>query len=248
MLARLELKLKCEEELSYQMSSLFHGALMELLPADFSENMHLSQLHPYAQHLEFREGDWFWVVCCLNREAVQVIILDTLWKLECIKIKKRNFDIKITQKIYLELPYQELMNHFYEKDSDRYFQIHFISPTAFKKNGKYLFYPDLRCVYQSLMKKYDAAHKEESVFDEETLMQLTEQSQIIKYDLKSINFSMEGIKIPSFIGKITIKINGAHTMVNFANLLFEFGEYSGVGIKSALGMGCIKRIGERGKR
>ena len=27
MLAKLELKLKCEKELTYQMSSLFHGAL-----------------------------------------------------------------------------------------------------------------------------------------------------------------------------------------------------------------------------
>lgn len=37
MLAKLELKLKCEKELTYQMSSLFHGALMELLP----ENMQI---------------------------------------------------------------------------------------------------------------------------------------------------------------------------------------------------------------
>ena len=37
MLARLELKLKSEEPFVYQMSSLFHGALMELLPEDYAD-------------------------------------------------------------------------------------------------------------------------------------------------------------------------------------------------------------------
>ena len=51
MLAKLELKLKCEKELTYQMSSLFHGALMELLPEEYADYLHISSLHPYAQHL-----------------------------------------------------------------------------------------------------------------------------------------------------------------------------------------------------
>lgn len=36
-------------------------------------------------------------------------------------------------------------------------------------------------------------------------------------------------------------------MANLANLLFEFGEFSGVGIKTALGMGAVKRIEGREK-
>lgn len=247
MLAKIELKLKCEEELSYQMSSLFHGALMELLPGEYAETMHLSQLHPYAQHLEFRQDNWFWIVCCLNKDAAQVIIHDTLWGVESIEINKKNLKIKIIQKKYEELSYKELMDHFYEKDNGRYIQIHFASPTAFKQNGKYVFYPNLRCVFQSLMKKYDSACDEENMFDEETLELLSDEAQVVRYDLKSVSFSLEGIKIPSFIGKVTIKINGTYTLANFAKMLFEFGEYSGIGIKTALGMGYVKIIKERGK-
>jgi CRISPR-associated endoribonuclease Cas6 len=69
MLAKLELKLKCEKELTYQMSSLFHGALMELLPEKYADYLHISSLHPYAQHLECREGNWCWVITGLNKEA-----------------------------------------------------------------------------------------------------------------------------------------------------------------------------------
>ena len=115
MLARLEMKLKCEEELNYQMSSLFHGVLMELLPKEYADYLHLSQLHPYTQHLEYRENNWYWVVCCLNKETTKRIIQDTLWNTEKIEIKKRNIEIFIGQKKYDEVSYRELMEEFYEK-------------------------------------------------------------------------------------------------------------------------------------
>lgn len=242
MLAKLKMKLNCKGELAYQMSSLFHGALMELLLGDYAEKLHLSRLHPYAQHLEYQEGDWYWVVCCLNREAAQKIIHDTLWNLTCIHIKKREMEINIVSKSYEELAYRELLNRFYEQDRERYIQIHFVSPTAFKQRGEYVFYPELRCIFQSLMNKYDAAVSEETMRDEDTLKQLCENAKIIRYDLRSVAFSLEGIKVPAFIGKITIKMSGTQTMTNFANMLFQFGAYSGVGIKTALGMGCIQII------
>lgn len=139
MLARLEMKLKCEEELNYQMSSLFHGVLMELLPKEYADYLHLSQLHPYTQHLEYKEKNWYWVVCCLNKETTKTIIQDTLWNTEKIEIKKRDMEIFIGQKKYDEVSYRELMEEFYEKDANRYIQLHFISPTAFKQQGKYVF-------------------------------------------------------------------------------------------------------------
>ena len=140
------------------------------------------------------------------------------------------------------------MNRFYENDYSPYIQMQFLTPTAFKQKGKYLFYPDIRCIFQSLMNKYDSAICDESMMDMDTLEQLTENAHIIRYDLKSVGFCLEGVKIPAFIGKLTIKMNGTRTMSNFANMLFEFGEYSGVGIKTALGMGCIKKIDERGRK
>ena len=76
MLAKLELKIKAEQEITYPMASLFHGVLIEMLPEEYAEYLHLSQLHPYTQHLEFREGMWYWVICTLNDEATKIIILD----------------------------------------------------------------------------------------------------------------------------------------------------------------------------
>ena len=157
MLGKLELKLKSKDKLEYQMSSLFHGALMEVLPEKYADYLHTSQLHPYTQHLEFREGEWYWIICCLNKEAIKIIIQDTLWNIENIEIKNRNLTVLITRRSYSEITYQELMNRFYENDYSPYIQIHFLTPTAFKHKGRYLFYPDIRCIFQSLMNKYDSA-------------------------------------------------------------------------------------------
>lgn len=248
MLGRLEMKLESEEEIVYQMATLFHGALMELLPETYATYLHVSQLHPYTQHLEYRENSWYWIVCCLNEEAVRTIIQQSLMPVQTIEIKNRKQKIQIVQKVYHETSYKELMNHFYEVDESRYIQLHFITPTAFKQRGKYLFYPDIRCIYQSLMNKYDAAVRDEGMIDMDTLEQLCEYTHIVRYDLKSITFSVEGVRIPAFIGKITLKIGGTQTMANFAHMLFRFGTYAGVGIKASLGMGCIKILEERGKK
>lgn len=180
---------------------------------------------------------------------MKIIIHDTLMKVDSIFIKNRNTTVEIVEKNYSELTYKALMDSFYDNECGRYIHIQFISPTAFKRDGRYVFYPDIRCIFQSLMKKYDAAVRDEGMVDEDTLEQLCENAQITGYDLKSVNFALEGVKIPSFIGKITIRMNGTATMANFANMLFRFGTYSGVGIKTALGMGSIKMLqDERRKR
>ena len=245
MIGKMELKLSCEGEIVYQMVSLFHGVLMEQLPEDYANQLHISQLHPYVQHLEYRDGEWYWIVCALNKKAVQIILRDTLANLEQIKIKKRDLEVHIVAKKYSEISYKELMDQFYNEDCSSYISVHFLAPTAFRSHGKYIFYPDIRCIFQSLMNKYDAAVEQETMVDKDTLEQLCENTEIIRYDLKSVSFSMEGVKIPSFIGKITIKMRGSQTMTNFANMLFRFGEYSGVGIKTSLGMGSIKILQER---
>lgn len=90
--------------------------------------------------------------------------------------------------------------------------------------------------------------KDESMIDEETLEQLCENSRVIRYDLKSVPFHLEGIKIPAFIGKITIKLTGTQTLANFAHLLLQFGTYSGIGIKTAIGMGAVKILDEGRRR
>ncbi len=245
--ARLEIELKCDARISQTMASLFHGALMELIPTDYAEQLHLSQLHPYSQHLELRNDKWYWVVSGLNERAEQIILDDALGNRESVFIRDKEMQVCLAGRKRRQISYEELAGYFYREKAERQLHLRFVSPAAFKRAGQYLFYPDIRCIYQSLMNRYSAA-AQENMLDEDALEQLTQSTRIVSYQLKSVNFHLEGVRIPSFVGEITIRIGGTQTMANFARILFEFGTYSGVGIKTALGMGAYQIINREGRR
>ncbi len=240
MLARLTMRLKSDGALNLQMASLFQGALMEMLPSEYAESLHISQLHPYTQYLYREKEVFYWVVNCLNKEACHLIIEQCLNHCDQIEIKKHDLHVQLLDKELKIITYEELSQLFYQEDSNRYFHLQFLTPTAFKQLGSYVFFPDIRLIYRSLMTKYDAAVQAETMFDEDTLEQLADSSEITAYRLKSVNFHLEGVRINSFVGELTIRIHGPQTMVNFANMLFEFGYFSGVGIKTGIGMGAMQ--------
>ena len=233
--SRLDMTLSGAEQLNYQMASLFHGALMEMLPEAYVAELHESMLHPYTQHLEMRDHQWHWVVTTLNDQAKDLIIDQTLAQKNQVDIKKHELVVGIAEKKMSELTDKELSSQFYQEDAPRTISLQFLTPTAFKIDGRYVFYPDIRSIYLSLMNKYDAASKAGSMKDEDALELLCRNTSLFRYDLRSTLFSMEGVKIPSFVGKITFRMHGAQTMTNLAQMLFRFGEYSGIGIKTALG-------------
>ena len=249
--SRLDMTLSGAEQLNYQMASLFHGALMEMLPEAYVAELHESMLHAYTQHLEMRDHQWHWVVTTLNDQAKDLIIDQTLAQKNQVDIKKHELVVGIAEKKMSELTDKELSSQFYQEDAPRTISLQFLTPTAFKIDGRYVFYPDIRSIYLSLMNKYDAASKAGSMKDEDALELLCRNTSLFRYDLRSTLFSMEGVKIPSFVGKITFRMHGAQTMTNLAQMLFRFGEYSGIGIKTALGMGAVKMLSEeemRGRR
>jgi CRISPR-associated endoribonuclease Cas6 len=162
-----------------------------------------------------------------------------------IFLAKKEMKIGIRKKELLVRRKQELLEEFYQKPAERYLDMEFITPTAFKSNGKYVIFPGEKYIFQSLMNKCSAAAETNmEMFDSDTLTQLTDNSEIVQYRLKSVRFPIEGIWIPAFKGEITLRVKGTDTLVRYARFLLKFGEYSGVGIKTAMGMGAI-RLKER---
>ena len=89
------------------------------------------------------------------------------------------------------------------------------------------------------MHKYDSHHIEQQIFDEEVLQMIEERVFVKQYKLKSTWFYLEGTKIPAFVGSIQLYAKMTQSMINLINYLLKYGEFSGVGIKSAIGMGAI---------
>ncbi|MCR5793322.1 MAG: CRISPR-associated endoribonuclease Cas6 [Lachnospiraceae bacterium] len=248
MLAILNMKLKPEEEKMKRgqiinKTSLFQGALMEFLEADYVNVLHEQGLKPYTQNVYYENKQLIWRVVTLNEEAYEGIILKILQSKRneiCIQHDESRFII--LEKTITTKMYDELVKEYFFEDGSRYIKVNFYTPTAFKSEGKNVIYPDVRKVFNSLMNKFDCFAQQESIKSDEVLEQLVEYTDIIQYNLRSVLFYMEGVKIPAFRGTATFKVNGPQSMVNLVNLLFRYGEYSGVGMKTAIGMGKINII------
>ena len=96
------------------------------------------------------------------------------------------------------------------------------------------------------MNKFDAASESNAVSYPELLDDLESNVMITGYRLHSTSFGVEGVKIPAYQGSLSLKLLGPQQLVNLVHMLLRFGTYSGVGIKTAMGMGAFQ-IAEREK-
>lgn len=241
---RLDLKVNSEEKIGHLQSSLFQGVLMENINKDYAEIIHQTGLHPYSMYISNRDS-LTWIIRTINDDAYHNIIEPILApQFKLFDLKKKEITIDITNKSISTITYEDLMKSFNSDSTDKYIKVSFESPTAFKSNDAYVFMPDARLVFGSLMRKYSAASSDTDMTDEETLQYIIDHTAIQDFKIRSTRFHLEGTKIPSFIGEVTFRFRGTDTMARYARMLLEFGEYSGVGIKCGMGMGAIKIIKE----
>lgn len=250
MLSELILDLKADSpNFGYYQSSNLQGVLMEWIASDDAQALHRQRRHPYSQCLLREDGQWRWHIRTTNQRANEQIIQPILSRnVSEFELTGKPMKISVLSRAYREIPQEKLLAHFYQRDYSRYLHMAFQSATAFKQSGRYQIFPDVRLIFQSLMQKYSASNDMIEMADKKTLEQLCRESEIVQYRLRSVKFPMEGMAIPAFMGTVTIKVKGASAMAKYARMLAEFGEFSGIGVKSAMGMGAMHLIKERRRR
>ncbi len=230
-----------ESRLSYNVSSAMQGVLMENVSYGFGERMHENGSKPYSQHLVYKNSLPVWTINTLSGEAERELA-DPLMKPECTQIYLRNKDmfLEIAGKSQSEIEFDELLQSTFFAECSRYIKIRFRTPTAFKTNGRYQFYPTVRHIIKSLAGKFNACGFEAEIDLTDDIESMEENIDIADYSLRSTFFYLEGVRIPSFTGWVMLRIRGPQQLANLMHLLVRFGEYSGVGIKTAMGMGAIE--------
>ena len=240
LLAKLKIELDIDSKDLYKKSSLFQGFLFENIDTLYAEKLHEQKLHPYSQYICCENEKMYWCINTLNNEAYEKIILKLVDDISEINLKRTNEIIKIQNKEIKTIEKKELITEFNNIDGESYINFSLLTPMAFKQRGRYVGYPDLRLIYQSIMNKYSAASQEMIMIDEDVLEQMVDNSNITKFFVKSKTFPLEGINIAGAVGNIRIKISGPDLMKRYARLLFRFSEFSGIGVKTGIGMGAIK--------
>jgi CRISPR/Cas system endoribonuclease Cas6 (RAMP superfamily) len=81
--------------------------------------------------------------------------------------------------------------------------------------------------------------------DQDTLDYIVQHTRITSYRLNSSYFAhinASNTKIPAFVGTIKLHVDNVGVLPGFVEMLLSFGEFSGIGIKTAMGMGGIDLI------
>lgn len=242
MLNKLRFAIENAEDLNSNMGPLYHGFLMEQINPDYGNYLHESQLKPFSQYFYYdkREEKWIWEINTLNEEAYRQLIVPVM-NIKIINLNHNNQTLKVIEVHQSKtVDFQTLTKKYYlEQGSKSYFNTFIQTPCSFKVQGEHLIFPSVFHIYQSLMLKFNAFSNTIKLEDENVLKHLTEHTKICNYHLKSNKFTIGKGLVTGFSGNIHFGIDGNETLKSLGNLLFAFGNYSGIGVKTSLGMGGI---------
>lgn len=223
----------------------FQGWLMNQIESQYADELHKPQLKPYTIYTTYDGGELSFVITMLTEQSEDVISNIMLNK----EFTQFNLDssqqkaFKIIRKKIEEKSQQDLSNLFYQKESFSQFDVIFKSPTSFKSGGEYVFLPDLRLIFQSLMQKYNFIFEESTIIETDLLNELCNHTKIVNYRIESSYHPIHRTYIPGFKGKIRLSCTGNKTLLNYLSMLLSFADFSGVGIKTSMGMGAVSTKG-----
>lgn len=237
MLAKLTIELAAQN-ISYNMGSLFHGYLMQNIDPSYAEYLHYNQVNPYSScvYKDYQSGIFYWKICTLNKQAYEQII-------EPISISAKESIYLTHNERIIRTKQIEIEKHSFEElffKTEKPYRIRLLTPTAFKTDGVYSIFPNIATLYSGVINKINAHSENIKMKDEKIMQELLNGIYIRDYNLRTLNFDLERIKIKGFTGTITPSYKGKSDLQNLLAFLMNISEYTGLGIKTSLGMGGVK--------
>ncbi len=225
---------------NFNLSSVLQGILMSVIDTNYAESLHSNALHSYSQYMEPVGKNIVWTVNALNDDCIKNISEALLSpSFQEASIYATGTKLKVIGKSKSEFSFDDFLKTFVCTRLDPSVSIELVSPAAFKSDGKYINFPGVKRIFGNLIKKYDACDEKNALSSSELVERIAEHVRITAYNIRSTFFNLAGAKIPSFIGKLTFKVFDDKELIPIIHLLAEFGQYSGVGIKTGMGMGAF---------
>ena len=217
---------------------LLYSALLRLLPKDCAAAVHSGSGASVAQFLYFDDANKrsVWQLSVFGEVADAVS--QTLDGLSSLRLNGVPVTLTLLEKTVLRA--EELIASARETAPLRSVVINVLSPTAFKQDGRYTVLPSEKLTVQSLTAKWNAAFPEHRIDDAEAVMRLTQGVFISDHSLSCRHFRLKGVSIPGFLGTFTLSSCLTGSDAELFALLMRFSEFSGLGIKTALGMGGVE--------
>lgn len=239
MINKITVELDLPDNIRFQyLGSILHGVLMDCLPNDIADQLHHEFAYsPLKQRIYYKSKKVIWEIVCMSDNLFKEIVkLFSSKNSLLLKYYQTNIDIQSFQ--IEKINVQNIMNQLLQtEDLNRYVRLNIQTPMSFKYQSSYMIFPDVKRFFRSIMIQFDAFFEEYKMYDKETLDFLMKNVNIVDYKLKSTRFNLEKVKIPSFTGEMVFKIKGPLPFLQLTHFLLKFGEFSGSGMKTSLGMG-----------
>lgn len=226
------------------------GALMERIDTHYADGLHHAAVNPYSQYVVPAEGSGravkdsttsalTWTISTLDDEA-SAHLHRAIARGITIDLRRPGLSLSVeSAEDADDATEADLSALFYSPSPPNKFRVAFRAPTAFKQHGRYVFLPDPRLVVQSLVLKHSALVDGEEP-DEGFVDEVARSIRLTSFRLASQPFPLGGTFIPGFTGSATFGVRGPATLCNYVGMVMRFGEFSGCGIKSSMGMGAIE--------
>ncbi len=212
--------------------------MLEQLSSEIGNEMHQQGERPISQYVYFdrQRGASYWVINLLNDEMAEwfspILNQAEQINLHCgtIRIEKSSADCVYQPELFLEQGTQTSSNKT---------ELTFLTPTAFRQAGRYVIFPQEQLLIQSLVLRWNNLFPEYLLADEDVIHALVQGVHIVDYSLNSTRYSLKMNRIPSFCGKVILESKLSQPLQELWQTLLAFAPYSGIGIKTALGMGGV---------
>lgn len=214
---------------------LYAGCLKDVSNA-YVEKLHGNATTPVSQFLKQENSKIVWTVNLLGEEAERNI--------KPVLLKKDRYDIpkkiRVREKTVKEI--RDVEQLFAMASTLKKHRLDFVTATAFKSRGQYTNLPTIELCLNNLVRRWNDCFPECFIEDEDGqgIETLGKGLFCTQYRLHDCRYTMKGNCIYGFCGHLNIKNNMTGFHKELADALLLFSQYSGIGIKTALGMGGVE--------
>lgn len=208
--------------------------LLDQIPEEAAEQFHNQEQYSITQYLD---RNHIWTVNLVGKKAAALFggVLDhtdgILLHTDALSVSEREYSVVDKAEDFLRQG-QEI--------SCRRSVIQFVSPAAFKQAGRYAIFPHEDLLLQNLIMKWNKIFPNYPLEDADMLAEMKKGLHIVDYSLRTDRFPLKNTAIPSFYGKIFVEARLPIVLQEIWNALLCLAPYSGIGIKTTLGMGGVQ--------
>ena len=216
--------------------------LLTQMPVAYADLLHQQGEKPVSQYLRQERDKTIWTVSCLNIDAVSAMrpVLERVSEIPLHRglMKTELMDVRMIHTL------EDLTSQARERIQGPYCRMEFVTPTSFKHDGRYVILPQTRLFLHSLAEKWNSSFPDYPQNDAETMDMMEKSLRVMDYRLRSCRFPLKGVQIPGFEGQISLRADLPAPLMDVWKSLAYYAEFSGIGMKTTLGMGGIHLISE----